>query len=62
MHIRNFIQSLYLKPLLVLSLIKLLFCKEKFHKLLPKSIILYIIVTNPEDINIFSVAFILEMR
>ena len=55
-------KSLYLKPLLVLSLNKLLSYKEKFHKLLPKSIILYIIVTNPEDINIFSVAFILEMR
>ena len=34
---------------------------RNFHKLLQKYIILYIIVTNPEDIIIFSVAFI-EMR
>ena len=37
------------------------FPKKIFHKLLQKCIRLYIIVTNPEDIIIFSVAFI-EMR
>ena len=33
---------------------------KKFHKLLPNGIILYIIVTNPENITIFSVALIMK--